>query len=1038
MRTNEMANDSTSLQPFLIEDLDKLRSKLQHARGSLARKWAHFQSLAAHQDAALPLYPAFVGLLTRDATAVTSFRHHLEKKIEAWPSLTRTVHIQYHVYCSAISLVRFAIAYDWVADHPAMRDFDLKRMADTILDTLYGHVYPLMKSREPASNNQIASMILSCLMAGYLFGERHGRDPRARFLMQYALERMHELTDWAEPWFVGEGSTYIEAVNVPVSAWFDQVIGWLGISGDRETWRGCRKLGWGLIGPGGLSLPWDHYGYQRSFGMAGLALLARETGDGAPLAAIDHLNLWHGIDYGAWGEDMRIWTLIWWPDHAPDWPAEDISLGKAIPSWAHARIGAALHEPDKRLRVFQCWDLCHGDTSGGHARCQTDPCSISMDLDGIPLILDGFPTPECAAFNYDPHQMLAPSEIEDIQRGLKFHSAVVGKELDLSARVKEFSYGCVGGANALVFEQQPWHFPRGRVEGRGTLWCQLQGLQAVSADCTGHYSQRYPVRRVERTTLLIDGDYVVTLDQIESEKPLAASWQVYACPDAKKMDRLVKVRTPQGPSLSLLPEDASTLNLEPCPGFPCHPNTGSARVSWSWKTDGRMRATLLYPENGRLIGTVEDSWEGGFLPAPPLQTGLDGEDFSEVPKEQFLHPCAKGTWREVVEALAAAPPERFRWFRLRAVVPSDATMLRLLVPAQPARVWLNGHPLARPYGPMESALILPYSIRVTVGQNIEILVVMRPDRGQLLVEPGRWYADAQERSLLLRHMNDGNHWSIFREDGRGPPPVVEIMDAAAARQQGIATDARFLLRMANGHVYVLHATRVMIGGLQPLDGGAPVHAHWDGRLWNTTDVCVPGSVTKNPDPHPAVRFKFSGEPVGIAPSASPGARVAAVFQENKIEALIGYLQDEDFRVRMTAAERLGNTGSREAVPALSRLLAKELAQDLYPTVPQAVEARSWEDEMLAVGKVAGVARYRVVQSALMALLQLNAPMAAEFARGMLQDLRHFYPVHHLACKTLGVLGTEKDVALLEQWLHYPEVNTQMAAKEAIARLRQRQ
>jgi hypothetical protein len=112
------------------------------------------------------------------------------------------------------------------------------------------------------------------------------------------------------------------------------------------------------------------------------------------------------------------------------------------------------------------------------------------------------------------------------------------------------------------------------------------------------------------------------------------------------------------------------------------------------------------------------------------------------------------------------------------------------------------------------------------------------------------------------------------------------------------------------------------------------------------------------------------------------------------------------------------------------LLEKELACELYPPVPEQVESGTWAEEMAAIGKAAGVNRFRVAQFALLSLARLNARDAASLARQILMEYRHFYPLHHAACVFLGSLGSSDDIPLLEKWRHYPEINTQEAAARA--------
>src|SRR5690606_25322921 len=137
----------------------------------------------------------------------------------------------------------------------------------------------------------------------------------------------------------------------------------------------CLRTGRNLIGPSGVTLPWDHYGYGYAHAMQGLALLASLTRDPSALRVIEQANLWYGADHGAWNEDVRIWTLAWWP--------EDLSPeGEAFPSWIHPQIGASLDLPRQRTRLTQLWDFCSGQPNGSTGRAQCDPNAITLEIGG--------------------------------------------------------------------------------------------------------------------------------------------------------------------------------------------------------------------------------------------------------------------------------------------------------------------------------------------------------------------------------------------------------------------------------------------------------------------------------------------------------------------------------------------------------------------------------------------------------------------------------------------------------------------------------
>ncbi len=991
--------------PLLIEDLPALRRKLTGARGSLAAKWAHFQTLAKHQSATLPLYPAFVGLVTDDDESVRRFRALLEHKIDGWPALNRTVHMQYHVWCSIMAFARWAVALDWVADHPAMTGFDLEKAADTFLDATYGHAYPVLTARVPASDNQIASMLLAAALVGHLFGVKRATDPRARLLLDYALDRVHEVTDHAAPWFVGEGSGYLEAVNIPVIGWWLTTLRWLGVPTDPEKWLGCLRLGRGLISPAGLSLGWDHYGLQRAFALSGLALLARETHDPAPLAVMDRLNLWRGIDHGAWGEDARLWTLVYWPDDAPDFPARALTQADTFPGWMHPRIGGALDEPARGLRFFQAWDLCSG-RAASVGRAQADANAISLEVNGSPLVLDGVPLPHCQRFEFRPEVMFSPAEVEELERGCVLMSQVQSRPITVAALVKDLAYGTLAGSNSLIINREPWWFPRQPMEGRGTLWCALPGLKAVAAECASHYAPRYPIHRAERLSVCVDALYVLTLDQIEARTPVEITWQAYTRAEARRLDDRVAVTTPEGPRLQIVPDDPRQLTVESVEGFPRVPAVNATCVQWTRRLDHGVLATLLWPEDDHRLGPLDDTWEGGFR-----------ADLQATPSA----PVARGPLDDVTDVLAAAEASRWRWLRCRSVAPRQSDYLRILIPNSDATVFLNGQRVPPPSDPA----LLPWRLALTAGEPFELLVLTRSDRGRLQTDPGTFYQASVSLTPTVRSTDD-HRWVI-----RAGPVVHEWQ-----RVPGGQTDAGWVLRTQDRRLFLLNATHFRADGIPPLNSQRPVHALWDRQQWITQSTELPNQDAPTNPGGPAATRPLGQPPVPCAPARSPGRAVAAALVADDQEQLRTDLKHDDWRVRMAAAQRLGDLGDPRAAPMLREALRAELAcGDLYPPVPDAPASQSWLEAMIATGREVGVNRYRVAQSCLIALGQLRDREAVALAREILHDVRHFYPLHHRACLLLGDLGGAGDLPLLERWSHHYEVNTQTVACQALARLR---
>ena len=159
------------------------------------------------------LYAALVALVTGDEPSARQFRALFERRLLQVPADCRSHAAQYHTWCWAIPLGRWAVAYDWLADTPAFADFDHTAAADVLVDAMYSQVYPRIQARVPAGDNQIASMLLACGLIGYLFGVKRGADPRAQRLYRIAMDRGAEVAAHSHARFIGEGSGYMTEIG---------------------------------------------------------------------------------------------------------------------------------------------------------------------------------------------------------------------------------------------------------------------------------------------------------------------------------------------------------------------------------------------------------------------------------------------------------------------------------------------------------------------------------------------------------------------------------------------------------------------------------------------------------------------------------------------------------------------------------------------------------------------------------------------------------------------------------------------------------
>lgn len=1010
---------------ILVNDLDLLRDKIGGNQEGLAAKWRHFETLAEHQAAKHPLYPAFVALVTGDAAAARRFRNLLEKMIDILPWHSRQNGWQHHTWCASAPIARWAIAYDWVADHPEMADFDHPRCADTLLDAVHSQALPRVHARVPICDNQLGSMLLACGVVGYLFGVKRGGDPRAARLYAIAMERISEITASAPAQFVGEGSTYMVGVNSLVMSLLYQFLEWLGKPCDSAMWKSCLQSGRNLISPGGLSLGWDAGGDLRAFNMAGLALLARATDDPAPLGVLETLDMWHGLDHCAWHEDTRLWTLLWWPETTRDTEIAELNACDRFPGWMHPDIGASLDVPERRMRLTQLWDLCGGGRVGGVGRPNTDPNALTVQIDESPILLDGGIDTTKRPFEFDPEVVLSPAELEALDRfaELRRFSAEPPSRKDIAqARrdlVAKFAHGCVGGANALVFNRQPWHYPRRDVQGTGTLYATLPRLQAVAADCTGHYAPEYPVTRVERTSLLLDDAIAVVLDRIDSDTELDAGWQAFVRPEhVESHDHAVTVKTPEGPGLQIVPENRTPTETEPVDGYP-KPVGASVRVAWHKPVRNDLMATLLVLHEDTEIQDTTATWEGGYWRG----SADAGFEPGEAPP-QDVEWRTSGSLIEVVEALAAAPAAVWRVMRCRPSPPEHADYLRLAVHNPSAGLWCGKQAIFSPLKdipPKQWARSLPFTIPVADLANHELIIATPSHCGRLQVDTGRWYKREPMPTATLTHENGIVTATVGGASYRIAPHANATHD--------IDTDARWSVRFPDGAVAVLDAAHARVEGAPPLQTDPPVHALWNREAWQTAPADLPPTIKPRPE-QPLPYDDVRDDAPCVVPNM-PGETVCDMLRTADADKLLAALDHEDWRVVRAAADRIGELGYRDAAPALRRLLEQEMRRDLYLPLGQEPSSGDWATDMKRIGTDIGNRRFRVLQASLFALHRLQDGEALPIVRRLLQTTHHFYPVYCAALDYMADFAQPEDRPILETWADYPETNSATRARQSL-------
>ena len=692
-------------QPYLlVYDRDALRLKLKRAKGSLALLWRSIQAqpYAAGNGA---YFNAFCYLATGKESYARAAIAELKKALHAYRAGDRASVIHFHTWCNAMPLARLAIAFDWVADSPALAPSDAETMRETLIDYAMKHPASIARSRALTSDNQIGGMSFCNTLVGYLFGVKRGADPRAQRLLAEGAMRFPDLLALAPPaGYSLEGSTYFAQIVVPLLSLFavlmEQITGEDHVS--RRYGPGGHSVAEALdtyrrlIGPSGLLPAWDHYHWMTCCSTMGLALLTRKTGDPRPLRLFDVLHLALESRTILWGSDDRLWTALWWPDE----PVAPSASDETFESWALPQTAGALVDAGPQWRLFQYWDQCG---AGIHcSRAQVNPNAVTLEAWGVPLLTDGTPTDDCLFFNYPPESLGELLTDEERRSHLSYLKTFSASLAGADRWVRSFSPGLLGASNSIVIEKGDTYAPSENKTGSLVAFGALPGLKLVSSQAASFYQPRYPVESMIRTSLMVRSDYLLMLDSIRTRGPrLSFQWQAFATGAASARGSRTHLETEEGVHLDILPIGFTQApELTEAPGFPregnIHPHAEGSLTGGQESRSTRVR----YSKRGRQV-------DFPFLLVPsrrmkPVADLEEGWTWSRLDKNEGLAvDCHRGAMTSAplpleLCGLAAAKAGRdgWAWAGRSFMIPKEAARKRLFLrfasPVLNLHVWVNG------------------------------------------------------------------------------------------------------------------------------------------------------------------------------------------------------------------------------------------------------------------------------------------------------------------------------------------------------------
>lgn len=586
-------------------DIEAQRVRLKALDKKTTRKaelWRFVQRLARQNPEHNPWLLPFVALIDERPAdifqAKAAIHGYLAKAEERGGS-----GYLFNIWCFAFPHCRWAMWFNLMCEAGFYSQDEADRLAAKFLMIQFRdhHTAMLNKPFPECVDNQHASLVLSSYVVGRIFAEGPGQGNLARKLRDEAAPRLEAMIGgMPNCGYSGEGSTYqglIVAFAIPFLTEmledlqgedvFDKAL-WPQGTRSRRILEMTRRL-WM---PGGLLLPWDHYGYQ--FGITfPLAYLAHRTGDPQSLRLLEHTaNIARMTTFpSGWGYDQPVWTLVYWPDE------DAVREGMEWTSWAEDELGAVLVDPAGENYLMQMWDfteaMCH--------RTHVNPNSLILARRGIPFSADGGAALNCDALKYG---------------GARFErnfGAGVNQTLNLSP-------GCGGSHNTIIVDgYEGLRPPQGKSQGR------LIDFTVEEPCVTGDVTHLYTLVDedclcMRRRSRLIENRFWVVEDLAAFSKFHAFTSRWWFRPDVEIVDDGVDVQTPEGALLQMrCVQGAGAASLTRIEGFPDQPDGCSDRVDFQMSgTEARWLYVLWPTDTVEVVRELIDGWEATAAGNPAI------------------------------------------------------------------------------------------------------------------------------------------------------------------------------------------------------------------------------------------------------------------------------------------------------------------------------------------------------------------------------------------------------------------------------------
>ena len=1072
-----------------IDDVDALRRKLTDDSRPLAGYWDEFLRMTERTDE-FPRYAALAYLVTGERRYAEMYREQfLPPALDLWE---KPFDVHFHSsWGESANFARWVAGYDWVVDSGVFSESEREEVARHLTDLAYGAPHFVSQGRYPASNNQIMAMSLGRAAIGYVFGVKRGNSRLARREMEGGLERLGEIVGHTPAGgYTLEGSTYHHQTCIPLTILFaelaEQITG-QSVLGTAFPPNGTRLLDliacdFYITGPGGMLPPWDNYAYTPRLNGGALSYLARKTGDMRPLRAYRDLEVWQRYDKMAWGRDDRLWTLVFWPEEvSPNCGggrgvaggnaragcpcSHDVRHGQngsKRPSrfdratrdweewsrpWALEDMGAGLDHQATRTRLFQMWDECGGREHV--VRPQVNPNSILFEAWGTPFLLDGKPTEECTEFDYsfsDVEDLFSDADVERIYQYRRRRADFTGRgeEEVLDEFVGSFSWGALGASNSIILDGDRAYVPPEPRVGELVEFGSTPALSAVSAECAGFYRPKYEVERMRRTSVLVDGRWGLTVDEIGLAEPTGCEWQVFTRSEAGADGRKTVVDTPEGNRLTIVPAEggAHGPDIHAVPGMPQWPEGRSACVRYEREGKEVRFGFVLWPQRGlETVRELDSGWS--------LIRCATGEVLSEDcrPGELFdlAAGCAGGEEFVLEREFGEEEPEP----GMKLWVEEVGRCVEIAINGKSVEFSEQGV-YEDSWRPHLLPVVAEIGRHLREGEN-ELSIRLESLGGQMARGPIRLCRPVAFGSVPMLERVAENLWRV--EGAEGTWTVVVNPERDLIEAGGVRTDA--FVALADGSALsLLKATRygdeawefeasesasVVLRQGECCYGssgsaGCEVTARGPmgpievdtGGTYDRFEFEPPDSVETEEMRREAVDLPAEGPEFAGQPAEHERLLIEAEEKgTDAVPELLAGLASRDWRVQAMSAELLGRIGDARAVEPLIDLVRSERPEEIYGA------AGKWPDRSIPPRGARG---FRVKQAAVRALGEICDPRAFDVLREVLEEGEDYYTVHAMAAWALGELGDARAVPVLREWIGPGEINVHLFASEAVRKL----